>query len=250
MLGLLHTWSRTLEYHPHVHYLVPGGGLSPDGRTWVASDPKFLLRVEPLSDHYRTQFHHYLAQHHPQALASIPAPVWHQRWVTHCQPVGNGAHALRYLSRYVFKTATGNRSVRLLPDRRLAWPYRDSTTGQARNLPLQPTEFIRRFLQHILPAGFHRVRRFGWLHPAGRKNLNRVRALLAQAPLLSPAEQAAWLTDDFLEPVLGSDPAPPAAPTSPPYLCPRCQTPLQRVGSWVRATVAPPPPLRPAPKPP
>jgi hypothetical protein len=250
MLGLLHTWSRTLEYHPHLHYLVPGGGLSPDGRTWVASGPKFLLRVEPLSDHYRSRFHHYLARHHPQALAQIPPPVWRQRWVTHCQPVGNGAHALRYLSRYVFKTATGNRTVHVLPDGRLGWPYRDRTTGQRRTLPLQPRELIRRFLQHVLPAGFHRVRRFGWLHPAGRKNLNRVRALLDQQPLLTPAEQTAWLPEDLLEPGLGSAPAPPPAPISLPRLCPDCQTPLRRVGSWPRGGLAPPRPSVPVRKPP
>ena len=81
MLGVLHTWSRTLTYHPHVHYLVPGGGLSLDQRTWVASRPKFLLPVKALSDHFRTCFKKGLAKQAPDALQRLPAHVWRQRWV-------------------------------------------------------------------------------------------------------------------------------------------------------------------------
>jgi hypothetical protein len=186
MLGILHTWSRTLIYHPHVHYLVPAGGLSPDGRRWIASRPDFLFRVEALSDRCRTLFGQQLEKEAPGALAEIPPKVWKQRWVVHCKSVGSASYALRYLSRYVFKTATGNRRLTLLADGPLLWPYRHSDTGQERVLELDPLEFIRRFLQHVLPSGFHRVRQFGWLHPGGRKNLNRVRALLQQAPVLEP----------------------------------------------------------------
>jgi hypothetical protein len=232
MLGLLHTWTRTLVYHPHVHYLVPAGGLSLDGRQWVPARPKFLVRVEPLSDHFRHLLRQALEREAPEALAQIPARVWKQRWVTHCQPVGSGQAALRYLSRYVFQTATGNRRLTLLADGRLRWPYRNSTTRRWTHVDLEPREFLRRFLQHVLPAGFHRVRRFGWLHPAGRRAFNRVRALLHQPPVLTPAEQAAWLGLDDWEP-----PDPPTLNPQPSTShsvprCPRCHRPMRWVGTW------------------
>jgi hypothetical protein len=227
MLGVLHTWSRTLIYHPHVHYLVPAGGLSLDQRQWIPSRPQFLVHVHPLADHFRTRFRHGLERAAPEALATLPARVWKTRWVVHSQPAGSGEHALRYLSRYVFKTATGNRPLELRPDGRVRWPYRESATGRAAHLDLEPGELVRRFLQHVLPAGFHRVRRFGWLHPAARPKLNRVRALLHQAPLLTDAERAAWQPpDDALEP---PEPLPP--PDRAP-VCPRCQRPMTRIGSW------------------
>ena len=133
-----------------------------------------------------------MEQEAPEAPGQVPASVWKQRWVVHSAAVGSGQHALRYLSRYVFKTATGNRSLPLQPDGRLRWRYRDSTTHAWRHVDLEPFELLRRFLQHVLPRGFHRVRRFGWWHPGGRVKLNRVRALLQQAPVLSEAQRATW----------------------------------------------------------
>ena len=233
MLGVLHTWSRTLEHHPHVHYLVPGGGLSLDQRQWVASSPKFLVRVEPLGDRCRNLFKQALEKECPEALSEIPAAVWKQRWVVHSLAVGDGRNALGYLSRYVFKTATGNRQMTLLPDGRLRWPYQDSATGQPRHADLEPFEFLRRFLQHVLPQGFHRVRQFGWLHPGGRKKLNRVRALLNQPPLLTPAERAAWIPpglEEILEPSDRTETLP--ATSNPVWRCPRCQAEMVLVGQW------------------
>ncbi len=227
MLGVLHTWSRTLIYHPHVHYLVPAGGLSLDLRQWIPSRPKFLVHVHPLADHCRTLFRQHLERDAPEALDLLPHRVWKTRWVVHCQPAGSGHHALRYLSRYVFKTATGNRPLQRLPDGRVRWPYRDSHTARPAHLDLEPHELIRRFLQHVLPKGFHRVRRFGWLHPAARVKLNRVRALLDQKPILTPAEQAAWQP-----PQIVLEPPEPLPPRDSGPACPHCQRPMERLGSW------------------
>jgi hypothetical protein len=227
MLGVLHTWSRTLIYHPHVHYLVPAGGLSLDQRQWVPSRPKFLVHVRPLADHYRTLFHQALERDAPDSLKSLPARLWKQRWVVHCQPAGCGQAALQYLSRYVFKTATGDRDLPLLPDGRVRWRYRDSTTGHGQHQDLEPFELIRRFLQHVLPAGFHRVRRFGWLHSAGRAKLNRVRALLQQAPVLTNAECAAWQP-----PQADIQPPEPLPAPDPTPLCRQCRQPMKHAGSW------------------
>jgi len=103
LLGVLHTWTRTLEYHPHVHYLVPGGGLSLDQRQWIASRPRFLLPVKALSDRCRTLFREALQKQLPEALADLPPEVWQQRWVVHSAATGSGQNALRYLSRYELK---------------------------------------------------------------------------------------------------------------------------------------------------
>jgi hypothetical protein len=229
MLGVLHTWSRTLIYHPHIHYLVPGGGLSPDGRQWIAARPKFLLPVKPLGAHCRTLFKIRLQKEQPALFAQVPAKVWQRHWNVDSRAAGSGENALRYLSRYVFKTATSNRKVQLLPDGKVRWTYRESNTGRPASIQLQPLEFMARFLQHVLPRGYARVRTFGWLHPAAKVRGNRVRALLRQPPLLSPAQQQAWQPPPDPETELPADQT--LAVGSAP-LCPRCQKPMRLVGAW------------------
>jgi len=239
LLGILHTWSRTLVYHPHIHYLVPGGALSLDQRQWLPAGQEFLLPVYPLSDHFRHLFYQALQKHHPHELRTCSSQIWKQRWVVHCQPVGSGQQALQYLSRYVFKTATGNRRLECLPDGRVRWPYRDSATGQPAHQDFTPDELLRRFLQHILPSGYHRVRLFGWFHPASRRKLNRVRALLRQDPLLTPAELQTWQPgEELFEPV---QPVEPKAAAPPPE-CPRCKKPMVLKATWRALFMARAPP--------
>jgi hypothetical protein len=165
MLGVLHTWSRTLIFHPHIHYLIPGGGLSPDGRTWITAKSDFLLHHLALGLRCRTLFKQRLKRDHPELFQQVPAQVWKCDWNVGVQEAGSGQNALRYLARYVFKTATGNRLVRQQPDGRLLWTYRDSRTGQPTAIPLEPLDWMRRFLQHILPPHFARVRTFGFFTP-------------------------------------------------------------------------------------
>jgi hypothetical protein len=229
MLGVLHTWSRTLIFHPHIHYLIPGGGLSPDGRRWTPSRKDFLLRVEPLGAHLRTLFKEALRASHPELFAQVPAHVWKRHWNVDSRPAGSGENALRYLSRYLFKTATGNRLVQRLPDGKVRWSYRQSQTGRQTSVALDPLDWMARFLQHILPAHFARVRTFGWLHPAAKARANRVRALLGQQPLLTPAEEHAWNPPRAVEP----DP-PEAGPALPPAtpLCPVCRKSMRLAGSF------------------
>jgi len=158
MLGVLHTWSRTLIFHPHLHYLIPGGGLSPDGRRWVPARNKFLLPVKVLGAHFRTVFKTRLQKEHPELFAQVPAKVWKRHWNVDCRPAGSGENALRYLARYVFKTATANRPVQLLTEGKVRWNYRESKTGKLTSIKLEPLDFMGRFLQHILPRSFARVR--------------------------------------------------------------------------------------------
>jgi len=236
MLGMLHTWSRTLNYHPHIHYLVAAGGLSLDQRQWIhPRQPGYLLNEFALGDRCRNLFREKLQQQAHEQLQAIPANVWKQRWVVDCKAVGSGEGALIYLSRYVFKTATANRWVQRLADGRVRWPYRDSQTGQWSSLDLAPEELLRRYLQHVLPKGFTRVRLFGWFHPAARKRLNIVRALLGQAPALTAQERQVWLEqpkDDLLPAGDPTDPDATCLAAGAVPLCPRCRKPMERLGHW------------------
>ena len=228
-LGVLHTWSRTLIFHPHIHYLIPGGGLSPDGRQWIGARPRFLLPVKPLGAHVCTLFKTRLRREHPDLFAQVPAKVWQRHWNVDSRPAGSGQNALRYLSRYVFKTATSNRTVPLTAQGKLRWSYRESKTGRQTSIQLEPLEFMARFLQHILPRSYARVRTFGWLHPAAKVRGNRVRALLGQPPLLTSAEERTWNPppDPDLELPAKQTLSPCSAP-----LCPRCQQVMRLVGCW------------------
>ncbi len=237
MLGVLHTGSRTLLFHPHIHYLIPGGGLRPDGRRWIAARPNYFLPVKALGARGRTLFQERLLKEQSELFAQVPAQVWKRPWNVDSRPAGSGENALRYLARYVFKTATSNRMVPRRPAGQLRWDYRESKTGRPTSLQLEPLEFMARFLQHILPRGFARIRTFGWLHPAAKVRAHRGRALLRQAPVLTPAEKKAWQPP--AEPEGETPPAEPAGASQPPGgsercgpLCPRCQKVLRLVGSW------------------
>jgi hypothetical protein len=237
MLGVLHTWSRTLIFHPHIHYLIPGGGLSPDGRTWIAAK-HFLLHHVALGRRCRTLFKARLQEAHPDLFSAVPASVWKIHWNVGVEAVGSGENALRYLARYVFKTATGNRLVQQLPDGRLRWTYRDSQTQRPAQVRLQPLDFMARFLQHILPPHFARVRTFGFFHPAAKVRLNRVRALLRQKPFLTPAEKDTWQPPEpqpagatpSATPAPADKAAQPTAPCGP--VCPHCHKVMLRLGAW------------------
>lgn len=231
MLGVLHTWSRTLIFHPHIHYLVPAGGISPDGRRWVASRKTYLLPIKPLGARLRTLFKTVLQKKHPELFLQVPAKVWKRHWNVDSRAAGSGENALRYLSRYVFKTATGNRLAQRLPDGKIRWSYRESNTGKAASLLLEPLNFMARFLQHILPRGFARVRTFGWLHPAAKARFNRVRALLGHAPLLTAVEKETWRPPGEIEPESELEKKPPLKPA-----CQHCGKPMQLVGEWKPGT--------------
>jgi hypothetical protein len=174
-------------------------------------------------------------------MKTVPARVWKQKWWVYSKAVGGGHNALRYLSRYIFKTATGDRVVTLRPDGTVRWPYRESNTGVPGHVDLEPFELIRRFLQHVLPKGYTRVRSFGWLHPAAKIKLNRVRALLRQKPVLTQAHMEAWQTpQEWQEPALAEEEAPPqSAP-----ICRRCRVPMRCLGRWRARSDPPLPPSR------
>ncbi len=176
MIGVLHTWTRDLNYHPHVHYLVPGGGLADDGESWVQSRKSFFLPVKPLSILYRAKFRDALRG--SDLFEEVPAEVWAQDWVVHCQAVGSGVAALKYLAPYIFRVALSNRRIRRFADGKVTFSYRDSRSGETRSCTLGADEFIRRFLQHVLPKGFVKVRYYGFFSSGTRRLLAAIRRLL------------------------------------------------------------------------
>jgi hypothetical protein len=161
--GVLHTWGRTLEYHPHVHYVVPGGAIDKDGRCWLPSRAEFLVPVKALSILFRTKFRDILKR---EGLLHLVNPVaWHRDWVVNSQAVGDGRASLRYLAPYVFRVAIGNHRIVSCRDDRVVFTYRRVGSNRPRKMTLGAMEFMRRFLQHVLPAGFQKVRHYGFLSP-------------------------------------------------------------------------------------
>ena len=159
MVGVLHTWGRNLSFHPHVHYLVPAGGLAADGAQWLAAKRNFLIPVKALSPIFRAKFRDTLKRE--DLFDQIPAETWCADWVVHCQPVGNGLPALNYLAPYIFRVAISNNRIIQVADGRVTFRYQTSDTGQWRTCTLTAEEFLRRFLQHVLPKGFVKVRYYG-----------------------------------------------------------------------------------------
>ncbi len=191
-LAVLHTWTRTLEWHPHVHMLVPGGALAPDGRTWLPvlrnkRKKLFLVPVKALAKHFRGRFLDLARRALPDV--QFPEIPWGKRWVVFAKPAVQGAEkVVDYLGRYVHRTAMSDKAIVRCDDDNVVFTYRRSSDGQRRTMSLPVHELLRRFLQHVPPKGFHRIRAFGLLHPAHRSTLRRLQ--LALAPRPSPDKPA------------------------------------------------------------
>ncbi|OFW19227.1 MAG: transposase [Acidobacteria bacterium RIFCSPLOWO2_02_FULL_59_13] len=178
-LGVLHTWGRQLQYHPHIHYLVPGGAISSTDRQWHASSAGFYLPVRALSKIFRAKFRDAMAAQ--GLLAAIPAEAWDIDWNVNCQPVGDGQASLAYLARYVFKVAISERRIVSIDEHAVTFRYRKVHSNRARTMRLPIAEFLRRFLQHVLPTGFMKVRYYGFLSPSCSVPIEELKARIAMA---------------------------------------------------------------------
>ena len=172
--GVLHTWGRDLNYHPHVHFIVPGGAISRSGDQWLSSRGDFLVPVLALSKIYRAKFKELMKS--CDLLEEIEPSVWTKAWNVNCQAVGDGRDSLRYLAPYVFRVAIGNHrisQVQVLEDGSGLVTFMVKPSGQRRYRPQTVTveEFIRRFLQHVLPTGFQKVRHFGFMHKRSKVSM-------------------------------------------------------------------------------
>jgi hypothetical protein len=222
-------WGSALTHHPHVHMIVPGGGLSEDGARWVSSRPGFLMHVNVLSRLFRGRFLTMLVKAHAQgrlkffgdhaaladrrAFKRFLAPLRKSEWVVHTKnPFAGPEQVLRYLSRYTHRVAISNRRLVSVDDNGIAFRWKDyriDGPDRWKTMTLTAHEFIRRFLMHVLPKGFHRIRHYGLFASSNHAaNIARARQLLAAAPR-----------------VVGLDDNNVAAPDEPrvlPCPCPRC----------------------------
>ncbi|MGA2866599.1 MAG: transposase [Verrucomicrobiota bacterium] len=215
ILAVLHTWTRALLYHPHAHLLVSAGGLSADGQHWVpARNPAFLVPGFALSKIFQGKFGAGLKK--LALLDQVPQSVWEQKWVVHCQHAGSGQKVLEYLGRYVFRTAITNSRLDAFEAGQVTFHYRDNRTQQPRRLSLSAEEFIRRFLQHVLPKGFVKVRSYGLWSAQAKESLQKAHALLAPPGPQGPTTGQVPLQLDAAS-------APPTANPAP-LLCPQCKT--------------------------
>ncbi|WP_420010663.1 IS91 family transposase [Tateyamaria sp.] len=208
MTSVLHTWGSALTHHPHIHMIVPGGGLSPDGTRWIASKPGFFLHVRVLSRLFRRLFIEGLMALHRSgdlafysdlkrlaetaAFANWLAPFRKTEWVVYAKPPFGGPEAvLAYLSRYTHRVAISNSRLVNADANTVAFRWKDyriKRDDRMKIMRLATPEFIRRFLTHVLPDGFHRIRHYGLLASAQRKaNIAKARALIgASAPEQEP----------------------------------------------------------------
>jgi hypothetical protein len=179
ILSVLHTWNGVLGRHPHVHMLITGGGITKDGEHFEPARGKFLVPVEVLSRKIAAKFRHALKKDRPSLFARIPESVWHREWVSFCKHYGHGNDAvLKYLSRYVFRIAISNARIVGMDDTHVSFRCKDRNRDTWRTIRLPGVEFLRRFLQHVLPRGFHKVRYSGLWHHSKRHLSSRAWLLL------------------------------------------------------------------------
>ena len=231
--AVLHTWGSAMTHHPHVHMIVPGGGLSPDGKAWVPCRPRFLLHVHVLSRLFRRLLLEKLCAAHEAghlrffndhtALADRAAfkrslkPVRRTEWAVYAkQPFAGPQAVLSYLSRYTHRVAISNSRLIARDDYGVTFKckdYRLKGSARYKTMTLPNHEFIRRFLMHVLPKGFHRIRHYGFLANGNRAaNLDQARALLDR-PGHDPAANTA-------------NPDKPDEPNPYPHPCPKCGGPM------------------------
>ena len=221
ILAVLHTWSNDLNYHPHVHLLVTGGGIDHNGQ-WIKCKNKFHVPVKALSKLFRGKFRARLKKQAAELFESVDPDTWSTDWVVHSLHYGCGQTAvLQYLSRYVFRIAITNRRILAMDDTHVTFNYKDRKADKWRTSKLTGEEFIRRFLQHVLPKGFHKVRYYGLWHPSSRNNvrklLNRFVLAIILANAISDGESSplTQLQNESLENVQPDE-------NKPRHHCPHC----------------------------
>lgn len=179
ILAVLHTWGNLLQYHPHLHMIIPAGGISSNTESWRPSRQDLFVHTKPLAIIIRAAFKDAMAC--AGLLPQIPEKVWHQKWVVQSQLAGNGENALRYLGRYVYRVAISNNRIKAVDHaaRTVLFTYKDrASQGRWRTTSLDVMEFMRRFLQHVLPHGFMKIRHIGLINGNSSLSIEEVRVLI------------------------------------------------------------------------
>lgn len=245
MLAVLHTWGQTLTHHPHVHCVVPGGGLSLDGERWISCKPGFFLPVKALARLFRRLFLAALEAafdkgelrffgelaplHERRAFAGRISALRKMDWIVYAKPpFGGPEQALAYLARYTHRAAIANSRLVAAGDEEVAFSYKDyRREGRRRTMRLSPDEFIRRFLQHVLPDGFHRIRHYGLLARGDREKRLALCRRLAAAAAEHPVEPKVRACDD------------PSTAAAHVFPCPDCGGLMRRIGAVPPARARP-----------
>ena len=230
MVGVLHSWGRNLAYHPHVHYLVPAGGLTKD-RKWLPVKKSFLLPVKALSKIFRAKTRDALRK--TTCFDDIPTEIWKRDWVVHCQPTGDGQSALKYLAPYIFRVAISNNRIVRLTNGEVSFLFKAHDTGKTKTCKLSAEEFIRRFLQHVLPKGFVKVRYYGFFSPGLRPRLAALREKFNTAIMEEPSPEVTQQPDILPTSQQGDEP-------STIVRCPSCGQPMQRQRPLISLGCRPP----------
>jgi hypothetical protein len=210
--AVMQTWGSQLQFHPHLHVVMAAGGLDSEGQ-WHAARSGFLFRVEPLSEIYRAKMKQLLTK--AGSSEDLPPIVWTKGWNVHCQSVGSGDNAVRYVGRYVFRVAISNSHIVSCENHRVVFRYDDKDSGTEKLCSLDALEFLRRLLQHTLPKGFVKVRHYGLLHHNARHSIEEIRLRIFVATGKETGETA------------NRDEAATSAQAVPP--CPVCGKPMRLV---------------------
>ena len=200
VLCVLHTWSSSLVYHPHAHCLIPAGGISADKKHWLPARNNYLVPVKALSKIFRGIFTEMVRKELPDI--ELPNSTWQKDWVVYCKPTVQGADkVLNYLGRYVHRVAITNSRIISIEDGKVTFRYKDSKSHQSKIMTLKAQEFIRRFLQHVLPKGVHKIRYYGLWSPANRKHLYKIKELLNKGDAAQHSEPQQDESSDFEKPL-------------------------------------------------
>jgi hypothetical protein len=220
MVGILHSWTQTLDYHPHIHYIIPGIALDSQKQILRYAKDGFLVHIKPLSRLFCYKLKKALIQ--TSLKDKIPTYSFNGKWVVHGKSVGSGIHAIKYLAQYVYRIAISDQRIIACNNGMVTFKYKDRDSKIEKFMTIPALEFMRRFLQHILPKGFQKIRYYGFLHPKRKLLFNRMRLLL-KAKLQSHAgqENKSLITNTRM-------------------LCPDCDRPMICIG---RKLITRPPPL-------
>ena len=229
---VLHTWNQRLLFHPHIHTIVPGAGLDAQGTVVTVKNANFLVSQPALRCVFRARFRDALAELREQhSLPNIDPDVWLMDWGVHIKPFGSGQNIIKYLGRYVCRTAIGDSRIISITDTHVTFQYKDRNNGDAlRHETVTGEEFVNRYLRHVLPKGLRAIRYYGFCHPAAHKKRECI-AFHTGRPLLIGA---------------AAIPAP-----KPPHVvtCPCCNQPMVKLmrlrPGWYGFKARPPPPKLP-----
>ena len=172
--AVLQTWSRNGNFHPHLHCLVPGGGLSPDGKYWIWPKKRtFLLPAKPLGKLFRGKFRAELEARN--LLGQVPSSIWSRDWVVDCMNAGYGMQSMMYIVPYLFRGFLGNERIVSYDGSKVTFSYKEGGTGRTMHRTLSAVDFIMLYLSHVMPSGMQRIRRYGLLANACKAKLKELR---------------------------------------------------------------------------